>query len=101
MGDWARLDGMAPYEWAFCFSAYNAPTAAAAESVSIARPEAPKTGCNGYPYTRMRAVTAPRDDLRGLDEPSDARCGGLVIQIALMRPATKRSDGGTRAARVP
>jgi hypothetical protein len=56
--DWLRLDGMPPYEWAFCFSAYDAPSAAAAESVTIAKPETPKTGCNGYPYTRMRRIAA-------------------------------------------
>lgn len=52
--DWMRLDGMAPYTWAFCFSAYDAPTAAAAEAVDIARRVTPRTGCNGYPFTRMR-----------------------------------------------
>ncbi|MEP6494138.1 MAG: hypothetical protein ABJF01_15750 [bacterium] len=57
--DWLRLDGMAPYEWAFCFSAYDAPSAAAAESVAIAHPETPKTGCNGFPYTRMRRIGGP------------------------------------------
>ncbi|MEM6285629.1 MAG: hypothetical protein AAF845_00595 [Bacteroidota bacterium] len=54
--DWVRLDGMAPYTWAFCLSAYDAPTAAAAESTRVARPEAPRTGCNGYPFSRMRRV---------------------------------------------
>ena len=28
--DWLKLEGMPPYEWGFCLSAYNAPTAAAA-----------------------------------------------------------------------
>lgn len=52
--DWMPLDGMAPYTWAFCFSAYEAPTAAAAEATRIARRDIPRTGCNGYPFTRMR-----------------------------------------------
>ena len=52
--DWVRLDGMAPYEWAFCLSAYDAPTAAAAESTRVAQPETPRTGCNGHPFSRMQ-----------------------------------------------
>ncbi len=52
--DWVRLQGMAPYEWAFCFSSFDALSAQAAESVTVARPATPRTGCNGYPYTRMR-----------------------------------------------
>ncbi len=52
--DWVRLDGMAPYEWAFCLSAFDAPTAAAAESTRVARPGTPRTGCNGHPFSRMR-----------------------------------------------
>ena len=58
--DWVRLDGMAPWEWAFCLSAYDAPTAAAAAAVTIARPQAPRTGCNGFPFSRMqRAKPVP------------------------------------------
>jgi len=52
--DWVRLDGMAPYEWAFCLSAYDALTAAAAESTRVARPETPRTGCSGHPFSRMK-----------------------------------------------
>lgn len=52
--DWVRLDGMAPYTWAFCLSAYEAPTAAAAEAAPPADRTAPRTGCNGYPFSRMR-----------------------------------------------
>ncbi len=52
--DWLPLEGMAPYTWAFCFSAYDAATPEAAEQVTTARRETPKTGCNGYPFSRMR-----------------------------------------------
>lgn len=55
--DWVTLDRMAPFEWAFCLSAYDATTAAAAEAVTIARPETPRTGCNGFPFSRMRRPT--------------------------------------------
>lgn len=60
---WARIDwvemppSQAPYTWAFCLSAYDAPTRAAAESTRVARPEMPRTGCNGYPFSRMARTT--------------------------------------------
>jgi hypothetical protein len=52
--DWIALEGMPPWEWAFCFSAYNAPTAAAAESTSVAKRDTPRTGCNGFPFSRLK-----------------------------------------------
>ena len=55
--DWIRLDGMPPYTWAFCFSAYQMRTAAAAESSMVAKADTPRNGCNGYPFTRMRVVS--------------------------------------------
>jgi hypothetical protein len=54
--DWVMLDGMAPWEWAFCLTAYEAPTADSAEATRTARPETPRTGCNGYPYSRMKRM---------------------------------------------
>jgi hypothetical protein len=58
--DWVRLDGIPPYTWAFCFSAFQVKTAAAAESSVVAKTDIARTGCNGYPFTRMRAATGPR-----------------------------------------
>ncbi len=58
--DWVALPNMAPYAWAFCLSAYETPSAAAAESVSTARRETPRTGCNGYPFSRMRRASEER-----------------------------------------
>ena len=55
--DWMRLEGMAPWGWAFCLSAYDAPSAEAAAGAAIARRETPRTGCNGYPFSRMRPRT--------------------------------------------
>lgn len=52
--DWLPLSGMPPYEWGFCFSAWNAPTAAAAESTMVAKRDTPRTGCNGFPFSRAR-----------------------------------------------
>jgi hypothetical protein len=54
--DWLRLTGMPPYEWAYCYSAYKAPSLAVAETVSVARRATPKTGCNGFPFSRMRRM---------------------------------------------
>lgn len=58
--DWLVLPGMPPWAWAFCLSAYDAPTQAEAERADIARRDTPKTGCNGYPFSRMqRAASTP------------------------------------------
>jgi hypothetical protein len=54
--DWMPLPDMLPYEWAFCLSAYEAATVEAAEATRIARREQPTTGCNGFPFSRMRRV---------------------------------------------
>jgi hypothetical protein len=56
--DWLPLTGMAPWTWGFCLSAYDAPTATAAESVTVARRDTPMTGCNGHPFSRMRRLAA-------------------------------------------
>lgn len=55
--DWVELDDMAPWLWAFCMTVYDAPSAAAAEAVSTADREHPRTGCNGYPFSRMKPET--------------------------------------------
>jgi hypothetical protein len=57
--DWVALDGMPPWEWAFCLSAYQAPTADSAEATRLAKPATPRTGCNGYPFSRMQRVAKP------------------------------------------
>lgn len=67
--DWLQLTGMAPYSWAFCLSAYDAPTREAAEAVTIARRETPRTGCNGFPFSRMRRAA----DSFGVKRPDSPR----------------------------
>ena len=57
--DWVELKNMSPYDVAFCFSAYKAPTAAEAESVKVAKPDSPRTGCNGFPFTRLKRSVRP------------------------------------------
>ena len=60
--DWVPLAGMPPYEWAFCFSTWNAPTAEAAAAVRVANKAAPRTGCAGHPFTRLKRRAAVPDD---------------------------------------
>lgn len=55
--DWMPLSNMDPYTWAFCLSTYDAPSAEAAQAVTIANRETPRTGCNGFPFSRMRRLT--------------------------------------------
>lgn len=57
--DWMELPGMPPYEWGFCLTAYDAASAADAEATPAARRETPKTGCNGFPFSRMRRIQDP------------------------------------------
>lgn len=59
--DWMPLGDMAPYVWAYCYTAYNAPSADSAEATRAADRSTPRTGCNGYPFSRMRAL--PKDSL--------------------------------------
>jgi hypothetical protein len=58
--DWMPLTGYPPYRWAFCLSAYRAPSAESAESTAIADRSAPRTGCGGHPFSRMRPVESSR-----------------------------------------
>jgi hypothetical protein len=57
--DWMVLEGMAPYTWGFCLTAYQAPSQAAARATPPATRATPRTGCNGFPFTRMQRVAAP------------------------------------------
>ena len=52
--DWVRLEGMPPWRWAFCLSTWNAPTADSAARVTTARRDTPRTGCSGFPFTRLK-----------------------------------------------
>ncbi|MEO8294741.1 MAG: hypothetical protein ABI613_04425 [Gemmatimonadota bacterium] len=56
--DWLLLDGMPPYEWAFCLTEYKADTKAQAEANRTADRPNPRKGCNGFPFSRMRRVPA-------------------------------------------
>ncbi len=52
--DWMPLANMLPYTWAFCFTAYNALSPAAAASTTAANRADPRTGCGKYPFSRMK-----------------------------------------------
>jgi hypothetical protein len=52
--DWMEFSEMPPYEWGYCFTVYDATTAAAARSAAPANRETPRTGCGGFPFSRMR-----------------------------------------------
>jgi hypothetical protein len=55
--DWMKFEGMAPYTWGFCLTAFEAPTADSAAATAPADRETPRTGCNGYPFSRLRPDT--------------------------------------------
>ncbi|MTB52077.1 hypothetical protein [Lewinella sp. W8] len=52
--DYQKLDGMAPYEWALCFSSYDEISVEnAIDSVNTDKSNL-MTGCNGFPFSRMK-----------------------------------------------
>lgn len=57
--DITRFPNMAPWHWGFCLSAYESTTAADALKVKAADRTTPRTGCNGYPFSRMKRVQEP------------------------------------------
>ena len=54
--DWMQFEGMDPYNWGFCMSTYNAVSLDSARLVSGIDREHPKTGCGGYPFSRMKEI---------------------------------------------
>ena len=59
--DWMPLRDMAPYTLAFCLSAYEANTPAEAAATRVANRSTPKTGCNRFPFSRLKRVASPLD----------------------------------------
>lgn len=59
--DWMQLEDMAPYTFGFCLSAFEAATAAEAESAKVANRATPRTGCNGFPFSRLKRAAVPLD----------------------------------------
>jgi len=54
--DWMPLPNMAPWEWGFCLTAWNAASADAAHATPAADRANPRTGCGSHPFTRMQRV---------------------------------------------
>lgn len=58
--DWLMLRDGNEWTWAFCIATWDAPSLAAARAVTLADTTNPRSGCGGYPFTRMRrSATAP------------------------------------------
>ena len=77
--DWMALSGMAPYTWAYCFTAYSAPTADSARVTRSADRTTPRTRCGGHPFPRMNRLdnTGQADSLRApASSPAALRGGG-------------------------
>lgn len=53
--DWMRLP-TGDWPLAFCLTAYDAPTPAAAEATPPPDRAHPRTGCNGFPFSRLRRL---------------------------------------------
>ncbi len=57
--DITRFSNMAPWTWGFCLSAYESATVNDALKVKTADRDTPRTGCNGFPFSRMKRVQEP------------------------------------------
>lgn len=53
--DWLPLEDMEPWTWAYCYTAWDLPTAQAALETRPADATQPLTGCGGFPFSRMQA----------------------------------------------
>ena len=54
--DWVVLDESEEYEWAYCYAAYRALTRQEALIAEPTQRDTPRTGCNGFPFSRMKRV---------------------------------------------
>ena len=52
--DWISFTGMAPYRWGFCLTAFRATSQREARLTRPPKRETPRTGCNGFPFSRMK-----------------------------------------------
>lgn len=49
-------DEMSPFSWGYCYSTFDADSISKARAVAIADRDNPKTGCNGYPFSRLKKL---------------------------------------------
>jgi hypothetical protein len=54
--DYMQFKDMEPFTWGFCLTVYDAKDTSVAMKVPSANRDIPKKGCNGYPFSRMKAV---------------------------------------------
>jgi len=52
--DWVLLESGSEFEWAFCYVVYDAESQEAARASPPSDRDHPRTGCNGFPFSRMR-----------------------------------------------
>ncbi len=57
--DWIVFEDPGEYEWAFCYAAYQAQTREDALTVAPTQRDTPRTGCNGFPFSRMKHMAPP------------------------------------------
>ncbi len=55
--DWVELEADGEYPWAFCYAVYDAVTPQAARDAPETERATPRTGCGGYPFSRMKRVS--------------------------------------------
>ena len=56
--DYQKLEDMKPYEWAFCFSSFEAASVEEATSQVNTQKTDLRTGCGGFPFSRMKRLGA-------------------------------------------
>lgn len=59
--DLIRLDSMPPWRWGFCLTTWTAPSADSAAATTPADRQHPRTGCGGFPFTRMKEASSSLD----------------------------------------
>ncbi len=52
--DYLHFENMKPFQWGFCLTVYAAATIEEAKANASADRQHPKSGCNGYPFSRMK-----------------------------------------------
>jgi hypothetical protein len=55
--DWLTFTDQGPFGWGYCFTTYRAATREAARDTPPADRRAPRSGCNGFPFSRMRRAS--------------------------------------------
>ncbi|MFV1988374.1 MAG: serine hydrolase domain-containing protein [Gemmatimonadota bacterium] len=76
--DWVLLESGGEFEWAFCYATYDAVSQTAAREGAASDRETPRTGCNGFPFSRMRRETENAASAQDLAGRIDAYLGAQV-----------------------